>query len=42
MPLNSDPDDQILAYACHEGNHAMPNTLSAGSAQDAGAAKEPY
>ena len=41
MPLNRDPDYQILEYACHEGNYAMPHTLSAGRAQDAAAAAKP-
>jgi len=32
--LNREPDYQIFEYACHEGNHAVPNTLSAGRARD--------
>jgi hypothetical protein len=32
--LNREPDYQIFEYACHEGNHAIPNTLSAGRARD--------
>jgi len=36
MPLNLEPDYKIFEYACHEGNHAVPNTLSAGRAQDRG------
>lgn len=35
MPLNKDTDYQLFEYACHEGNYALPNTLSAGRAQDA-------
>jgi hypothetical protein len=34
MPLHREPDYQIFEYACHEGNHAVPNTLSAGRARD--------
>ena len=34
MPLNREPDYQLFEYACHEGNHAIPNTLSAGRARD--------
>lgn len=37
MPLNLEPDYKIFEYACHEGNHAVPNTLSAGRAADKGA-----
>jgi hypothetical protein len=39
MPLNLEPTYQMFEYACHEGNHAMPNTLSAGRAEDAAAVK---
>jgi hypothetical protein len=39
MPLNLELDYKMFEYACHEGNHAMPNTLSAGRAEDAAAAK---
>jgi hypothetical protein len=38
MPLHREPDYQIFEYACHEGNHAVPNTLSAGRARDKAAA----
>jgi len=34
MPLHREPDYQIFEYACHEGNLAIPNTLSAGRARD--------
>lgn len=34
MPLHREPDYQLFEYACHEGNRAVPNTLSAGRAQD--------
>jgi hypothetical protein len=37
MPLQREPDYQMFEYACHEGNHALPNTLSAGRARDKGA-----
>jgi hypothetical protein len=40
MPLNLEPDYQRYEYACHEGNYAMPNTLNAGRAEDAAAAKK--
>ena len=30
MPLNHDPDYVIYEYACHEGNQAIRNILSAG------------
>jgi hypothetical protein len=33
IPISKLPDDtQIYEYACHEGNYAMPNLLSAGRA----------
>ena len=38
MPLNLEPDYQLFEYACHEGNHAVPNTLSGGRARDRAAA----
>jgi hypothetical protein len=42
MPLHREPDYQIFEYACHEGNLAVPNTLSAGRARDkAGPARTP-
>jgi hypothetical protein len=39
MPLNREPEYKLFEYACHEGNHAVPNTLSAGRAQDQAGAK---
>jgi hypothetical protein len=39
MPLNLEPDYKLFEYACHEGNHAVPNTLSAGRARDRAAAR---
>lgn len=36
IPISRLPDDtQIYEYACHEGNHAMPNLLSGGRAEAA-------
>ena len=35
MPLKSKPEYQIYEYACHEGNWAVRNILSAGRAQEA-------
>ena len=35
MPLTKEDTYAMYEYACHEGNHAMPNTLSAGRAEDA-------
>jgi len=32
IPLHREPDYRIFEYACHEGNLAIPNTLSAGRA----------
>ena len=37
MPLKSDPEYQIYEYACHEGNWAVRNILSAGRAEEAAA-----
>jgi hypothetical protein len=34
IPMHREPDYKIFEYACHEGNHAVPNTLSAGRARD--------
>jgi hypothetical protein len=34
MTLQREPDYKIFEYACHEGNLAIPNTLSAGRARD--------
>lgn len=28
MPLTAEPEYQMFEYACHEGNYAVPNTLS--------------
>ena len=28
MPLTAEPDYEMFEYACHEGNYAVPNTLS--------------
>src|SRR5213596_243091 len=39
MSLNREPQYQLFEYACHEGNHAVPNTLSAGRAKDKAAAR---
>src|SRR5688572_24946818 len=38
MALTADPDQPLFEYACHEGNYAMRNILSAGRAADAAAA----
>jgi hypothetical protein len=38
MSLNREPTYELFEYACHEGNHAVPNTLSAGRAKDRAAA----
>jgi hypothetical protein len=40
MPLNLEPEYQMYEYGCHEGNYALPHTLSAGRAQDAPTAKK--
>jgi hypothetical protein len=40
MPLNLEPEYQMYEYACHEGNYAMPHTLSAGRAEDEAANKK--
>jgi hypothetical protein len=34
LPLTMEPNHQLFEYACHEGNYALPNTLSAGRARD--------
>jgi len=39
MSLNREPQYELFEYACHEGNHAVPNTLSAGRAKDKAAAR---
>jgi hypothetical protein len=38
LPLNRDDAYQMFEYACHEGNLALPNALSAGRARDREAA----
>ena len=35
MPLTQDPDYTLYEYACHEGNHALGNILSAGREREA-------
>jgi hypothetical protein len=37
MQLTQDPEQTLFEYACHEGNYAMRNILSAGRAADAAA-----
>jgi hypothetical protein len=39
LPLNRDPDYKMFEYACHEGNLAMANALSAGRARERAAAE---
>ena len=39
MPLNRDETYDLFEYACHEGNYGLPNSLSAGRAEDREAAK---
>jgi hypothetical protein len=34
LPLNRDPNYTMFEYACHEGNLALPNALSAGRARE--------
>ena len=34
MPLNRDQSYRMFEYACHEGNYGLPNSLSAGRAED--------
>ncbi|HET7608190.1 MAG TPA: hypothetical protein VFL84_05900, partial [Gammaproteobacteria bacterium] len=34
LPLNRDPRYVMFEYACHEGNLALPNALSAGRARE--------
>jgi hypothetical protein len=34
MPLTMDASEQIVEYACHEGNRAMANILSAARADE--------
>jgi hypothetical protein len=38
MPLHREPDYQLFEYACHEGNRAVPNTLSGGARETGGRA----
>jgi hypothetical protein len=38
MRLTEDPDQRLFEYACHEGNYAMRNILSAARAEEAAAA----
>jgi hypothetical protein len=38
MPLTMEPNHQSFEYACHEGNYAMRNILSAARAEEAKAA----
>ena len=38
MRLTADPDHPLFEYACHEGNYAMRNILSAARAEEARAA----
>jgi hypothetical protein len=35
FPITQEPGYQIFEYACHEGNYAMHNLLSAARAEDA-------
>ncbi len=34
MPLTNEPEYVMYEYACHEGNYAIPNILSAGRVKD--------
>src|SRR5690606_15399325 len=38
MLLKNDPEQDLFEYACHEGNYAMRNILSAARAAEAAAA----
>ena len=40
LPMTSDPTYRIFEYACHEGNQAVPNVLSAGRVHDRDAASK--
>ena len=40
MPLTAEPTYQMFEYACHEGNHAVPGTLSGQRFLDAAAQTE--
>ena len=39
MMLTADPEQALFEYACHEGNYAMRNILSAARAEEAAATK---
>jgi hypothetical protein len=39
MTLTADPHQPLFEYACHEGNYAMRNILSAARAEEAAAAR---
>jgi hypothetical protein len=39
MTLTADPEQPLFEYACHEGNYAMRNILSAARAEEAKAGK---
>ena len=39
MTLTEDPHQPLFEYACHEGNYAMRNILSAARAEEAKAGK---
>ena len=41
IPLGRDNSYKIYEYACHEGNHAIPNILSGARALDKAAARQP-
>jgi hypothetical protein len=34
LPLTMDPQEPVFEYACHEGNYAIPNILSAARAEE--------
>jgi hypothetical protein len=40
IPLGRDNDYKIFEYACHEGNHAIPNVLSGARANEKAASHE--
>jgi hypothetical protein len=40
MTLSQDPEQRLFEYACHEGNYAMRNILSAARAEEAAAASQ--
>jgi hypothetical protein len=40
MTLTHDPEQPLFEYACHEGNYAMRNILSAARAEEAATAKQ--